>query len=168
MNPLANSSVPGDSPETSEGSPNVSADINEAFRWNVRPSDKAPTKRWGILVAAVAVFAAGMLLFHSILPGLLGFAIIVGSTAEFWLGTSYKLDKDSASVRCGFSYSEMRWNEVKRAVTTGEGVKLSPLASETRMDSFRGIFLKFGDEPAQQILDFIRRSLPTDVGLVDG
>src|SRR4051812_34716888 len=118
MNPSANSSESSEkSEETSDGLNRVSASIDDAFRWNVRPSDKEPTKKWGILLGAVAIFALGFWLFNNVLLGLLGFAIIVGSTAEFWLGTSYKVDKDSASVRCGFSYSEMRWNEVKRAVT---------------------------------------------------
>ena len=166
MNPSANSSAPGsDEAETSEGLTNVSADVNDAFRWNVRPSDKEPTKKWGVLVGSLAIFALGMFVFSSVLLGLLGFAIIVASTAEFWLGTSYKLDKDGASVRCGFSYSEMRWNEVKRVMTTPDGLKLSPLGAATRMDSFRGIFLKFGDQSKEQILDFVRRCLPADVGL---
>jgi len=169
MSPSVNSSDPGhSSTETSEGLTNVSADVNDAFRWNVRPSDKEPAKKWGVLVGALAIFALGMVVFHSVLLGLLGFAIIAASTAEFWLGTSYKLDKDSASVRCGFSYSEMRWNEVKRAMATPDGVKLSPLGSATRMDSFRGVFLKFGDEPHEPILEFVRRCLPADVGLVTG
>lgn len=169
MNPSANSSAPGGkSEETSEGSNSVSADIDDAFRWNVRPSDKEPAKKWGVLVGAVAVFALGMALFGNVLLGLLGFAMIVASTAEFWLGTSYKLDKGGAGVRCGFSYSEMRWEEVKRAVITTDGIKLSPLSVTSRMGSFRGVFLKFGDESKQQIADFVRRYLPTDVGLVDG
>ena len=162
--------MPGANPtETSEGSLNVSAGIDDAFRWNVRPSDKEPRKRWAVLVGACLIFLMGLILFGNVLYGVLGFAIIVGSTAEFWHGTSYKLDKDGASARCFISTTQMHWNEVKRAVTTPEGIKLSPLlTSSSRMNAFRGVFLRFGADSKQQILDFVRRSLPADVGLVDG
>ena len=168
MNPSVNSSAPGDnSPETSEGSDSVSAGIDDAFRWNVRPSDKDPAKRWGVLVVALAAFGLGFVLFQNIVFGVLGCAFILVSTAEYWLGISYKLDKKGASSRCGLSLTSLEWSDVKRAIATEDGVKLSPLGTSGRMDAFRGVFLRFGAE-REKVMDSVRRWLPTNVELMGG
>jgi hypothetical protein len=168
MNPLVNSSVPGDSsPETSDGLHSVSAGIDDAFRWNVRPSDKDPSKRWGVVVVALAAFGLGFLLFQNLLFGILGAVVILASTAEYWMGVSYKLDRKGASARCGLSLSSLEWGDVKRAITTDEGVKLSPLGNSGRMDAFRGVFLRFGKD-RDKVLETVRRWLPTNVELMGG
>ena len=168
MNPLANSSTTGDSqPETSKGESSVSAENSDAFRWNVRPSDNEPSKRWGVLLAALFAFGLGFLLFRNFTFGILGFLIILIATAEYWLGTSYKVDSKGASARTGFSLTSLTWEDVKRAVETAEGIKLSPLGNSGRMEAFRGVFLKYGTQSAQ-VKEAVRRWLPTNVELMGG
>jgi hypothetical protein len=166
MNPLVNSSVPGgNQTETSEGSPSVSAGIDDAFCWNVRPSDKEPTKKWGVLAAAVIAFALGLLLFKNVWFGFIGFIAILSATAEFWLGISYKIDPRAASSRCGLSLTSLEWSEVKRATATPEGIKLSPLGTTGRLEAFRGVFLRYGAN-RDKVTETVRRWLPTNVELM--
>ena len=166
MNPLVNSSAPGtSSPETSEGSASVSAGIDDAFRWNVRPSDKEPTKKWGVLAVGFIAFVLGLVLFKNVLFGAIGLVAILAATAEFWLGVSYKVDAKSASARCGLSLTSLDWTDVKRADLTEEGVKLSPLGTAGRMEAFRGVYLRFGTE-RERVLNSVRRWLPDHVELV--
>ena len=68
----------------------------EAIRWRVRLSDNAPQKTFVILAVGLLAFLVGAILFRNIVLGLVGFAIIFGSTAEFWLGSSYKIDEKGA------------------------------------------------------------------------
>ena len=166
MNPLVNSSAPGGSQaETSEGPANVSAGINDAFRWNVRPSDKEPTKKWGVILVALIAFGLGLLVFKTLVFAVLGAAIILISTAEFWLGTSYKLDPKGASARTGASMTGLEWPDVKRAVAEKDGIKLSPLGTSSRLEAFRGVFLKYGDHK-EQVTDMVRRWLPENAEFV--
>lgn len=168
MSPSASFSVPGDSEtETSSTVADVSAENDDAFRWHVRPSDKDPGKRWGVLAVAALAFVLGLWLLHHPLYGLLGFAIILASTAEYWLGVSYKLDSRGASARCGLSLTALDWGDVKRAMLSEEGVKLSPLESAGRMDAFRGVFLRFGSEK-DRVIETVRRLLPNHVRLLEG
>jgi hypothetical protein len=118
-------------------------------------------------VGAVFAFVLGLLLFRNVLFGLIGFAIILAATAEFWLGLSYKVDSRGASVRCGLSLSALDWSDVKRAVADNEGIKLSPLAAPSRLDSFRGVFLRYGAE-RESVEQAVRRYLPNDVRLLEG
>jgi hypothetical protein len=110
----------------------------------------------------------GYTLFQNLLPGLVGFAIILAATAEFWLGTSYRLNAERATVRTGLSVASMEWSEVKRAIVTSEGVKLSPLEADGRLSPFRGVFLRFGTNNEEQILSVIRTHINDDVRFLEG
>ena len=92
----------------------------------------------------------------NVLLGAAGFAIILASTAEYWLGTKYKLDAKGASARTGVSLTSIEWGDVKRVVTDSEGIKLTPLEKEGRMEAFRGVFLRFGREDRERILNSVR------------
>lgn len=123
----------------------------ESFRWRVRLSDKAPQKRAGVVVAAVFAMALGWFAFKSPLMGIAGFAIIFGSTAEYWLGTTFKVDEKGASARTGLSLVSMDWTDVKRLIWEKNGVRLSPLENAGTMDAFRGVFLRYGDDNREDI-----------------
>jgi hypothetical protein len=124
---------------------------------------QAPVKAYGILAAAVVAFAAGTLLLKQPVFGLIGFAIILGSTADYWLGTSYRLDETGASSRCGLSVSSIAWADVKRVMKDGHTIKLSPLETASRVDPFRGVLLKMLPELGEEVAGFIRRFTPQDV-----
>lgn len=127
------------------------AEKPEAIGWRVRPSDRAPQKMLVVAASGIAAFVAGRYLFGNFALGVVGFAIIFGSTAEFWLGTVFSVDEKRASVRTGLSISAIEWTDVKRAVFDSEGVKLSPLESPGTMDAFRGVYLRYGDANRDEI-----------------
>jgi len=124
---------------------------SEAIRWRIRLSDKAPQKSFVILAAGLLAFCVGAILFRNTLLGLVGFAIIFGSTAEFWLGTTFTLDEKRATVRTGFSLTAIEWQDVKRIVRDSGGIKLSPLENKGTMDAFRGVYLRYGTDNQESI-----------------
>lgn len=150
-----------------------SSQISDAIKekpivWRVRMSDNDPAKRVVLFLAAVVAFVGGILVAHSLLLGLAGSAMILAATAEFWLGTVYKLDEEGASSRTGFSPTRILWTEVKRAVVTPVGIKLSPLDETTRLSPFRGVFLRFGNEDRVRIEQAVRKFGGNDVRFVEG
>jgi hypothetical protein len=143
-------------------------EAQEPLRWRVRLSDKAPGKRWVILAVATLVGVLGVLLLQNPLLGILGFAIILASTAEFWLGTSYRIDAEGATARTGLSPTALSWTDVKRAIVTEEGIKLSPLDQDGRLSPFRGVFLRFGANNREQIISAVRTHCEGDVRFLEG
>ena len=133
---------------------NQTPDIDEIqapFQWRVRLSDKEPHKLYGIVAVAIVAFLVGILLFKNITLGLIGFAIIFGSTAEFWLGSQFKIDEKGVSVRTGASFSVLEWANVKRVVRDSNGIKLTPLENAGTMDAFRGVYLRYGKDNKDSI-----------------
>jgi hypothetical protein len=140
----------------------------ESFQWRVRLSDSNPGKRYVLLAAVLLAFIFGTVVYGKLLLGLLGSAMILAATAEFWLGTSYKLDASGATSRTGFSLSKLAWSEVKRAVVTPVGIKLSPLDETSKLSPFRGIFLRFGREDRVRVENVVRMLGGENVRFVEG
>jgi hypothetical protein len=147
-------------------------DKAEAIRWRIRPSDKDPQKLIAIGAAGVLAFLIGLFLFKNLLLGFVGFAIIFGSTAEFWLGTSFSIDRKGASARTGFSISAIEWTDVKRVLRDSNGIKLTPLGKAGTMDAFRGVYLRYGKDNREAIeravVDFGKHSDNDVVDRPDG
>jgi hypothetical protein len=141
---------------------------NESITWRVRLSDNEPWKRWVVFGVAVLVFLIGVMVYRRPLLGIIGSVMILAATAEFWLGTVYKLDEEGASSRTGLSMTRILWKDVKRAVVTPVGIKLSPLDEATRMAPFRGVFLRFGREDRVRIEQAVRTMGGKDVRFVEG
>lgn len=140
----------------------------ESITWRVRLSDNEPGKRRILFLVAGLAFLVGTIPLRSPLLGLAGSVMILAATAEFWLGTVYTLDEEGAQSRTGISVVRILWKDVKRAVISPVGIKLSPLEKSTRLAPFRGVFLRFGNEDRVRIEQTVRRLGGKDVRFVEG
>lgn len=124
----------------------------ESFSWRVRLADKAPQKVVAIFVVATLTLLTGSIGFRSVLLGASGFAMILGSTAEFWLGTRYRIDASGVQSTTGFSTTAIEWGNIKRIVHVPGGLLLSPLERESRFDAFRGVNLRFSEDNQESVI----------------
>ncbi|HTQ08442.1 MAG TPA: hypothetical protein VMI31_00075 [Fimbriimonadaceae bacterium] len=149
--------------------PDESGEVEEVrIAWRSAPGSGQPKKLVAVILATLLAFTIGAIALHTLLLGLAGSVMILAATADFWLGTSYLLDADGASSRTGISYSRILWKDVRRAVVTPIGIKLSPLEDSTRLAPFRGIFLRYGKEDRVRIEETVRRLVDSDVRFVEG
>lgn len=115
------------------------------MEWQVHLSRKNPEKLAAVGLAAALAGLGGWLLLKSPFFGILGVLFILGSTTDFWLPVRYRLDENGASLKCGVSQTVIEWGQVRQVVESDQGVKLSPLTGNSRLEAFRGIFLRFAD-----------------------
>jgi hypothetical protein len=145
------------------------AESNEnpvVMEWVVPVSPEYQAKR--IPVGFALVLGA---CFGYFLIGWFGAAVgavaIFASTAEIWLPSKCRLTQLDASTRIGLSQTVIRWENVVRLIDTENGVRLSPLAKSSRLDAFRGVYLRFcGNRDA--VLGKIAELTKTNGSSVDG
>lgn len=128
------------------------------FSWTVCLSRRRPDLAAKIGIVAVAVFVVGLCFFHSLwLAGLPAMALLF-SLSEFLFPIRYMLTEQAASARCGLSFLEIRWEDVRHAYLAEDGIKLSPLrTTNSRFESLRGVFLRFDAQNADEIMAAVRR-----------
>ena len=129
----------------------------EPLTWRVRLADGKPTRLVAICLASALAGAVGIVLFHNLLLGAVGLCVILASTCEFWWGANYRLDENRATARTGPSVSSIAWTEVRRLIVNDAGVTLCPLATESRLTPFRGVFLRAGEMGTDGCSRAIRR-----------
>ena len=112
------------------------------LEWQVFLGEKLNKKRVPVLIF---VFLAGVVGF--LMVNWWGFFIGVGavfvSTAELWLPIKYRLTQEEAIAKCGLSVSAIRWENVRRIIDVEDGIRLSPLEKTSRLEEFRGVYLRF-------------------------
>ena len=80
--------------------------------------------------------------------GLLAAVVLVVSLTSYFAPTDFELDLGRAQ--------RVPWTRVKRVAVHREGVHLSPFPKPSRLDSFRGTFLRFAGN-AQEVVSFVER-----------
>lgn len=128
---------------------------DETLTWTVRLAGDSPVKRTAILAVAILAGLIGWFGFGRPLFGVVGMAMILGSTADYWLGSRFTLDAKGATAKTGLSVTAMDWSEVRRVLVKGREVRLSPLALASGLDSFRGVGLVPTEENRAAVMAFI-------------
>jgi hypothetical protein len=131
----------------------------ETLTWTVHLARAQPTR--AIAVVCVALAAAGLclMLFHSLPFALFSLLVVVGGTAEFLFPIRYRLTEEAAEMRNLHNWRRIEWETVRKAYLLEDGVKLSPLCARTRLEPFRGVFLRFGvgEGEREAVLAAVRR-----------
>ena len=110
-----------------------------------------------------AVAFAALLIFHNLWLALLPALALLFSVSEFLFPIRYTLTRQTAQAKCGLTLLEIRWQDVRHAYITDDGIKLSPLKSKnSRMEQLRGVFLRF-DDRNQEIVEQAVKSLREEV-----
>ena len=145
--PLTDQSDPTESAEAADG---------DQLEWKVSLGDANPKRRIVVIGFAFVAGIVGTLLL-SFWIGVIGFIAILLSTMELFLPLSYRLTARAARVKNGLSVTEIAWEDVKRVLPVSDGVKLSPLKNPSRLDAFRGVYLRYSnneDEVSGKIRQF--------------
>ncbi|MCH8979782.1 MAG: hypothetical protein IH945_11155 [Armatimonadetes bacterium] len=120
------------------------SDGQDSLEWTLRLDPDTPRRRYTVLAIALMAGLAGLLLFNPLLS-LIAVAVVVLSAAELFFPVKYRLDENGARAKCGLSVTAVAWSDVKRILPMSDGIRLSPLEKPSRLDEFRGVYLRFSD-----------------------
>ncbi len=118
--------------------------------WSIHLARQNPAKT--LVSIAFAVFAA-VVGYVAISPyaAVIVVAAVLISLSDFLLPVRFELWPDRAVCRMLLKSAEIKWADVKRCYLDDYGVKLSPLGTASRLEAFRGVYLRFGDNESEVI-----------------
>jgi len=115
------------------------------LEWTVSLARQQPEKLWTVLAAAGLAGFVGYFIAGSIALAFVGPMVILGATSDFLLPIRYRIDEKGATARWGINVVHIAWRDVRRTRFDEQGVKLSPLERPSRMEAFRGVYVRYGD-----------------------
>ncbi len=122
------------------GPANFSA--GELLRWRSVPARRS-ARTTALVVLAIIGVPAVLFIWYGPFFGLLGIVILGGSLLSFFLPTDYILT-DSSVLRHYLGITQKRkWSEFRSFYPDKNGVLLSPFVRPSRLENFRGLYLRF-------------------------
>ena len=120
------------------------ADGRYPLDWTAHPLRDEPT--WKSAALGGAIIGLSGLAATSLggaVYGLISLVVLAASTARYLLPTRYVLDDQEAAWRY-LTWQRRSWSAFRRIDRHADGIFLSPFRRPSRLDSFRGVFLRFG------------------------
>lgn len=124
------------------------------LRWKSHPFKKKRLVSFSVILCLVVVWVSVYLTTFSILMTVVSIFILLGALAPFFLRTEYELTPDKIRVKFLFSQKEKEWTSYRSFYPDKNGVLLSPFEKPSRLESFRGIYIRF-DRNKDQVVKFV-------------
>jgi hypothetical protein len=124
------------------------------IQWIVHPIRRNWKVSAGVVSFLVILCAAIYFSFNSLAFLLLSVVILVSSLSPFFFPTKYTLRDDRIVVKSLIRRFSRQWNFFRSYYPDKNGVLLSPFSSPSRLENFRGVYIRFGHNRAE-VVDFI-------------
>ena len=130
-----------------------SADL---LRWESLPLRREkPAKSILLVVLIVASSAAAAFGFEHWFYGVFSLGALTVSLSRYFFPTRYVLDGEGVSSEHLGLKQRRSWAKFRRADEYREGIFLCPSVRPGRLDSFRGVFVRF-DQNREEVVRFVR------------
>lgn len=123
-----------------------------------------PSRRSVMRTVLVLSFLLGLLYFISWYTGSAGLGVIFTvlmflSLSAYFFPTWYTLSDGGISVRTLVTKMKRPWSVYRSHWPDRNGVLLSPFPSRSRLENFRGVFIRYEDN-RDEVLAFVKRYVP--------
>lgn len=125
--------------ERDSSSTDTIPDTPSQYAWRAHLAGRRPARSILTAVAFVALSVVVGVLYHSVIYGALGCAVLFGSTSAYWLPRHYRLHADRLEVVVLGRSFERPWSAFVACFRDGQAVFLSPTGSSTGLARFRGV-----------------------------
>ncbi len=136
------------------------------MRWVSLPLRHAPWK--GLVLVLVVAATATAVFLGTQSPGwtLLSGILLLAGVHDFLLPTTYQLSEEGVSSRTLWYRRHKPWSFCRSYWVDAHGVLLSPFPGRSRLESHRGLYLRFAGADRQAVVRFVQSKVnrPTPAG----
>lgn len=137
------------------------------LQWSSLPVKKNIWVSIGVILFLFAIWFSVYLTTSNPFLVALSVLIMLGSLSSFFLPTQYLLDDDKVRIKFFFTIREKKWGMFRSCYVDKNGVLLSPFDKPSRLENFRGLYIRF-DRNRDQVVDFIKTKINKGNKINDG
>ena len=130
--------------------------------WNVHLVRDNWKRSFLLFVFLAVLFSTIYWIYHSLSAIVLSAVFLIPSLHRYFVPYRYELYDDFVVV---FSFSARvtkPWSDFRSFYVDRGGVLLSPFVKPSRLENFRGVYLRFGCSRTDEIVDFVRQKVSGD------
>jgi hypothetical protein len=131
--------------------------VNESvLAWKVHLLKEDPKKALLVFPAVLVSLAICYIFFRNPIPMIAVLFLFFSSFSDYFFPIMYSVDEKGASVKTALWKNFLEWEKVKKYYLDETGIKLSTLGYPSRLEAFRGIYLRFGGNK-EEVIEAVRR-----------
>ncbi len=116
---------------------------NILLRWESQPAKTRPRTAIAVALFLLLLVVIVYLLTYSPLFTVAGALILWGSLSQFFLKTTFEFGDKTIRVKYLINKVEKDWSQYRTYYEDKNGVLLSPFVRTSRLENFRGIYIRF-------------------------
>ena len=128
--------------------------------WKVHPLRENWTRSTLLLLFLLFLFSGIYWLFQSVIVALLSEIVVTSSLYRYFVPFRYELHERQLVVTAPLYRLTKPWDSFRSFYIDKNGVLLSPFAKPSRLENFRGVYVRFGPNRSE-VLDFIQSKIST-------
>ena len=128
------------------------------LEWSTHPLKRNTLVSILVIVFLFVVWFVVYLTTSSLFLTGLSVVIMLGSLSSFFLPTHYELDQEKIKVKFFLTTRQREWGAFRSFYVDKNGVLLSPFAKPSRLENFRGIYVRF-HQNKDQVVDFVKSKI---------
>ena len=131
--------------------------------WTVHPLVENRRKSVLLILFLALLLLFIYLGFQLIYVAILSAIFLIGSLYKYFLPFHHQFEADRLIITsCCFYKLERSWETFRSFYVDANGVLLSPFAHPTRLENFRGIYIRFGKHPPEEVINFITSKIESE------
>lgn len=122
------------------------SEVDSGLHWRIHLLRQKPDRLPALLMVLAIGATCVWLMFGALLPVLAAVALLTGSVSDYLFPISYRLTNQEVALESLTARIALPWKEVRRCRLHTHAILLTSLAAPSRLDAFRGIFLRFAPD----------------------
>jgi hypothetical protein len=126
--------------------------------WSTQPAAARPLVTTLVIVFLIVLAVLVYLLTYSAIFTVIAALILYGSLTQYFTKTTYEFTDTKVRVKYVVNKIEKEWSQYRSYYADKNGVLLSPFPGPSRLENFRGLFIRFGGNK-DQVMEIVRQKI---------
>jgi len=113
------------------------------YKWSISSVNENKKKTICLLIFLILVFI-GVYSFYGFIWFLVSFVFLIGSLSSYFVRTYYIFTDNHIEIKSFLSHLKKEWSYYRSYYEDKNGIFLSPFGKPSRLENFRGIYIRFG------------------------
>ena len=126
--------------------------------WTVHPLCDSWKRSVLLFLFLTVIFSAVYFFWRSAWVTLFSAILLLGSLYRYFVPFRYELHADGLVITSLFYRVTKSWSDFRSFYVDRNGILLSPFAKPSRLENFRGLYVRFGSNRLE-VIEFIKRKI---------
>lgn len=132
------------------------------YKWTSHPVIENQVRTILLMLFLILIFV-GVYFLYGFWWFLISFVFILSSLSSYFMKTEYTISENGVEVRSFLSHLKKDWQYYRSFYEDKNGIFLSPFVKHSRLENFRGLYLRFGLGDRDKIRTIIKEYVKTDL-----